>query len=107
MAVSDPVTVDDFDEQVLAADGPVVVYFTAEWCGPCKRFKPIFVDRAGDVDLPFAVVDISDESDPLWERFDIRQVPTVAVFAGGEIRERVSGFLDERDLDELLGRVET
>lgn len=104
--MGEPVTVDDFDEQVLEADGPVVVYFTARWCGPCKRFKPIFSDRADDADLPFAVVDISDDSDPIWERFDIRQVPTVAVFAGGEIEARVSGFLDGRDLDELLDRVE-
>lgn len=105
MPVGDPVAVDDFDEQVLAADGPVVVYFTARWCGPCKRFKPIFFDRADEVDLPFAIVDITDESDPIWERFEIRSVPTVAVFEDGEIRERVSGFLDERDLDRLLASV--
>lgn len=104
--MGEPVRVDDFDEQVLRADGPVVVYFTAEWCGPCKRFKPIYADRAAEVDLPFAVVDISDDADPIWEAWDIRRVPTVAIFEDGEIRERVSGFLDGRDLDELLARVE-
>lgn len=101
-----PVPVDDFEAEVAQADGPIVVYFTARWCGPCKRFKPIYEERAEASDLPFAVVDISDESDPLWDAYEIRSVPTVAIFEGGEIRERVSGFLDDRDLDELLGTVE-
>lgn len=95
-----------FEEEVLQAEGPVVVYFTAEWCGPCHRFKPIYQDRAESTDLPFKVVDITDESHPHWERFDIKKVPTVAIFEDGEMRERVSGFLHEKHLDELLESVE-
>lgn len=95
-----------FEEAVLEAEGPIVVYFTAEWCGPCHRFKPIYEDRAKASDLPFKVVDITDEAHPLWERYEIRKVPTVAIFRDGEIVERVSGFLHDKHLDELLAKVD-
>lgn len=102
----DPIPEGRFEQEVLQADGPVVVLFSADWCGPCIRFKPIFHERAGQVDVPFKIADISEDSNPLWDEWGIRQVPTVAIFEGGELKHKVGGFLHDKHLDALLAHLD-
>lgn len=82
--------------------GPVPVMFSATWCGFCARFGPQFRARAEKTSAPFAVVDISDESDPLWDTFDIEVVPTVIVFENGKPKARVGGVLGDAHLVKVL-----
>ncbi len=75
----------DFDEVVLKADGPVLVDYWAEWCGPCKMIEPVLhelADEYGDK-LRIAKVNI-DENQQVTNRFKIRGIPTLMIFENGE-----------------------
>ena len=75
----------DFDEVVLKADGPVLVDYWAEWCGPCKMIDPVLhelADEYGDK-LRIAKVNI-DENQQVASRFKIRGIPTLMIFENGE-----------------------
>jgi thioredoxin 1 len=79
----------DFGKAVLESPRPVVVDFSAEWCGPCNALQPLMEALASEYTgrVTFAKVDI-DSSPALAARYGVRAVPTVMVVANGEV-ERV------------------
>ena len=81
-----------FDEQVLAADTPVLVDFWAQWCGPCRMMAPMVDEIAGTHAAKLRVVKVDiDEAAEVAERYEIMSVPTFALFVGGELVKRISG----------------
>jgi thioredoxin 1 len=88
MAVADS----EFDEQVLAADTPVLVDFWAQWCGPCRMMAPMVDEIAGRHAARLRVVKVDiDEAAEIAERYEIMSVPTFAVFVGGALVKRIAG----------------
>lgn len=75
----------NFDTDVIQSDSPVLVDFTATWCGPCKMLAPIVEQVADELEGSVKVgkLDI-DESPVTAGKFGVRGVPTVMVFKGGE-----------------------
>jgi thioredoxin 1 len=86
------VTDESFDQDVLAAEGPVVIDFWAPWCGPCKAVEPILAQLAEDHSglVEFAKLNI-DENPMAASRYGVLSIPTAILFEGGEARETVVG----------------
>ncbi len=107
MASKNVHTVDDanFDQEVLKADGPVLVDFGATWCGPCKALAPIVdkIAEEGAGKYKVVAVDI-DEAPAVAKKYGIRGVPTVVVFKGGEVKGQHVGLTNKETLLKLLER---
>jgi catechol 2,3-dioxygenase len=93
----------NFEQQVLRADKPVVVDFWAEWCGPCKMLGPSVEQVAADNRERFVVAKVNvDESPELAARYDIQSIPTLLYFAGGELRDRTVGVVSKKEIANRL-----
>lgn len=107
MAGKNVVTLNDlnFEQEVLKSDVPVLVDFTATWCGPCKQIAP-FVDQLADEmagKCKVAKLDI-DDSPSTAQRYGIRGVPTLYVFKGGEIVGKQVGAAPKTAIASLIQR---
>ena len=98
--------VDDsaFEEQVLKSELPVLVDFTASWCGPCKMLAPIVEQMAAEWEGKVKVVkfDVDSNKDTPF-KYSIMGVPTLMLFIDGEIVERLTGFKPKKHLLKTFG----
>ena len=94
---------DSFEKEVLKSEVPVLVDFSATWCGPCRSMEPILEELAKEIDGKVVVgkIDI-DENEELANRFGIRSVPTMLVFSKGEVAERIVGITPKKAILEKL-----
>jgi thioredoxin 1 len=87
------VTESDFQNEVLNADKPVLVDFTAVWCQPCRMIDPIVKQLAKDWDGKVKVVKLdADENPNIMMKYGVLGIPTLMLFKSGEVRERVTGY---------------
>ncbi len=94
---------DNFDDEVLKSDVPVLVDFTATWCGPCKALAPIIEQLANELQgkVRIGKLDVDDASVTAG-KYGIRGVPTVMIFKGGERAAQHVGLITKQKLVELL-----
>jgi len=95
-------TDESFEAEVLKADVPVVVDFSAAWCAPCRAMEPIMEEIASEQAGKLKVVKLSvDDSPSVATRFRVQSLPTLIVFLDGQPVDRVAGLLSK---DKLMAR---
>jgi thioredoxin 1 len=93
----------NFEEQVLNADGPVLVDYWAEWCGPCKMIAPILESIAVDYEGKVTVAKLNIDDNPATpQRYGVRGIPTLMLFKDGQQLATKVGALSKSQLTAFL-----
>ena len=94
----------DFQSEVLDSAQPVLVDFTAAWCGPCKMLDPVVKQLAQDWDGKVKIVKLDVDRNPnLAMQYQVLGMPTLLLFVNGQPSQRVSGYLPKDRLVAKFG----
>jgi thioredoxin 1 len=97
------VTDASFGDDVLKADGPVLVDFWAEWCGPCRQIAPALDEISKEMEGKLTVVKINIDDNPQTPtQFGVRGIPTLMMFKGGELAATKVGAAPKSKLVEWV-----
>ena len=97
------ITKENFNSEVLKAEGTVLVDFWATWCGPCRMLSPIVDEVASEhPDVKVGQLNV-DEQPELAQQFGIMSIPTLLVFKNGEKVQESVGLIPKEKVEALLG----
>ena len=96
-------TDDNFEADVLNSDKAVLLDFWAEWCGPCKMIAPLLDEAADEYSDRLTVAKLNiDENPNTPAKYQIRSIPTLMLFKGGEVQAQLFRAVPKKDLTDFL-----
>ena len=94
---------ENFEEEVLNSEKPVLVDFFADWCGPCKMMAPIVEELATELDGKAKVGKLNvDENSDIAVEYNVMSIPTLVIFKNGKEEKRLVGVQDKEELLNLF-----
>ena len=100
---TDTVTDESYEKDVLQAQGPVLVDFWAEWCGPCKQIAPALEQISDDLAGQVTIAKLNIEDSPTTpSRYGVRGIPTMMLFKDGQMSSMKVGAMPKQKILEWL-----
>lgn len=97
------ITDDNFENEVIKSDKPVLIDFWAVWCGPCKLIAPIVEEIAVEYDRKIKVGKLDVDSNQQTSiKFGVRSIPTLLLFKDGKLKETIIGAVPKKNIVEKL-----
>jgi len=95
-------TAQNYEQEVIASDKPVLIDFWASWCGPCRMLSPV-VDEISDErdDIKVGKINVDEEPD-LSKQFGIMSIPTLVVMEGGQVKNKSVGVIPKEKILEMI-----
>ena len=95
----------NFDDEVINSNIPVLVDFWASWCGPCRMIAPIVDQIANEYAGKVKVSKVNvDEQNELAARYRVMSIPTLFIFKGGKVIDQIVGARPKSDLEAMLDK---
>ena len=99
-------TDENFNEEVLSSNLPVLVDFYADWCGPCKMLAPVIETLAGEYEGKVKIGKLNVDNAPdTAQKFGIMSIPTLLYFKNGELVNKSIGVVAKSEIEQVLNNL--
>ena len=96
---------DNWEQEVLKSDTPVLVDFWAAWCGPCRMVAPVLDQIANEMDGKVRVAKLDvDSNQKIAYQFQVSSIPTFILFKDGQMADRIMGALPKSAFESFINR---
>lgn len=96
---------ENFNEEVLKSDKPVLIDFYADWCGPCKAMSSVIKEVAIEISDNVKVFKVNvDEESELSSQYEISTIPTLILFNNGDVIKNIVGLRDKSEIVEFVNQ---
>ena len=97
---------ENFEQEVIKSEKPVLVDFWAEWCGPCKMLTPVIDDIASEYSEKYTIGKVNvDHNADIAAKYGIRSIPCLLFFKSGEVQKQMVGTVEKSEIVTALSNL--